>query len=319
MSCSPEITVILVSFNTASSTRECLRALLSTDKHPEKEIIVIDNASHDGSAAMIRQEFPEVRLIANDVNVGFGRANNQGAAVAQGRYLLLLNTDAFIRQDTLQKTFEYMECNPRCGILGVKLLDQDGVLQPSARYFPTPSNIFLRRTGLEQLVPRSRLIDDMNWDHASIRVCDWVPGCFYLTRRELVQQVGLFDPRYFLYYEEVDHCLAAKRAGWDVVFFPDTSVTHLGGESAGSVSELTPSGRQIEALELESELLYFRKNHGLGVAVADALLRTLADVINVGKRLLRLRRPLGLVAFTRHSALVWSLLLRTRFGSTPIH
>jgi N-acetylglucosaminyl-diphospho-decaprenol L-rhamnosyltransferase len=100
----------------------------------------------------------------------------------------------------------FMEVNPCCGVLGVKLVGRDGALQPSCRYFPTPWNVFLAKTGLQRLFPGTRLVDDMTWDHASVRECDWVPGCYYLIRREVIERVGLFDPRYFLYYEEVDHC-----------------------------------------------------------------------------------------------------------------
>ena len=103
----------------------------------------------------------------------------------------------------------------------------------------------------------------MDWDHASVRECDWVPGCYYLIRREVIDQVGLFDPRYFLYYEEVDHCKRVKQAGWKVVYYPHTTVVHIGGESAKSVDQLNVDGRQIPTLQIESELLYFRKHHGL--------------------------------------------------------
>jgi len=100
-----------------------------------------------------------------------------------------------------------MDSHPQTGILGVKLLGRDGVLQPSCRYFPTPWNLFLTKTGLNKLFRNIKLVDDMAWSHDAVRDCDWVPGCYYLIRREVIDQVGLFDPRYFLYYEEVDHCL----------------------------------------------------------------------------------------------------------------
>ncbi|POZ99712.1 glycosyltransferase family 2 protein, partial [Pseudomonas sp. MWU12-2312b] len=110
-----------------------------------------------------------------------------------------------------------------------------GDLQPSCRYFPTPLNVFMARTGLERFFPGVKKVDDMTWDHNSVRECDWVPGCYYLIRREVIDQVGLFDPRYFLYYEEVDHCKRVKQAGWKVVYYPHTTVVHIGGESAKSV------------------------------------------------------------------------------------
>ena len=103
----------------------------------------------------------------------------------------------------------------------------------------------------------------MLWGHDSVRECDWVPGCFYLIRRQVIEHVGLFDPIYFVYYEEVDHCRRVRDAGWSVVYFPFTQVVHIGGESAQSAGSLTDSGRQVSALQIESELLYFRKHFGL--------------------------------------------------------
>ena len=199
----------------------------------------------------------------NSKNVGFGRANNQLLPQIAAKYVLLLNTDAFVSPDTLTKTVAYLDEHPDCGVLGVRLVGRDGTLQPSCRYFPTPFNLFLTKTGLAQLFPAVGLVDDMAWDHATVRECDWVPGCYYLIRREVIDQVGLFDPRFFLYYEEVDHCRRVKAAGWQVVYFPDTEVVHIGGESAKSAGSLTESGRQLSALQVESELLYFRKHYGL--------------------------------------------------------
>src|SRR6185295_455570 len=126
----------------------------------------------------------------------------------------------------------------------------------SCRYFPTPWNVFLSSTGIQRYFPRTRLVDDLDWDHASVRECDWVPGCYYLIRRGVLDDIGLFDPRFFLYFEEVDHCYRARKAGWPVVYYPDTQVLHIGGESAESVAKLTV-GRQILESQIESELLYF--------------------------------------------------------------
>jgi N-acetylglucosaminyl-diphospho-decaprenol L-rhamnosyltransferase len=147
-------------------------------------------------------------------------------------------------------------------VLGVKLVGEDGSLRPSCRYFPTPWNSFLLATGLKRFFPKARLVDDMSWDHAAVRQCDWDPGCFYLMRPESVERVGLFDSRFFLYFEEVDHCRALKNDGWDVTYFPFTQVIHIGGESAKSQGALTGGGRQISAMQIESELLYHRKHHG---------------------------------------------------------
>jgi N-acetylglucosaminyl-diphospho-decaprenol L-rhamnosyltransferase len=279
------------------------------------EIIFVDNASKDNSVEVIKTKFPECRLIVNEVNVGFGRANNQALQFATGRYILLLNTDAFVSSDTLSKTVAYMDANPRSGILGVRLEGRDGVLQPCCRYFPTPWNTFLWRTGLNRSFAGARMVDDLAWPHDTVRACDWVVGCYYLLRREVVDDVGLFDPKFFLYFEEVDHCFAARKHGWDVVFFPHTTVIHLGGESAKSVGAVTKSGQQLERLQVESELLYFRKNFGLLSVVGSVMLSVLADLLNMGKRTFKPGIPLDVSGTLRHIWLVASTLLRTRFAS----
>src|SRR5581483_8078193 len=126
-------------------------------------------------------------------------ANNLALPRVRGRYLLLLNTDAFVSTETLSKTVEFMDAHPECGVLGVKLVGQDGSLQPSCRYFPTPWNVFLNSTGLKFFFPGARLVDDPLWDPAVLSECDWVPGCYYLIRHDVTERIGLFDPRYFLY------------------------------------------------------------------------------------------------------------------------
>ena len=310
------ISVVIVNYNTAHLLGEMFAALERAAGPHALQCIVVDNASRDDSVALLRRAYPQHQLIANRENVGFGRANNQALPFAKGEYVLLLNTDAFVAPGALERSVAYLEAHPRCGILGVKLLGRDGSPQPSCRFFPTPWNLFLQRTGLARLFPRARLVDDPAWDHAAPRACDWVPGCYYLVRRRLIDEVGLFDPRYFLYYEEVDHCRAARRAGWQVVCLPEASAIHLGGESAKSAGPVTAAGRQLEALHAESELLYFRKNHGLAGAAASVLLQTLADAGAFARRLAR-RSAADPGACWRHAALVWGLALRTGLGARP--
>jgi len=210
-----------------------------------------------------------------------------------------------------------MDDNPRCGILGVRLLGRNGDLQPSCRYFPTPLNTFLQRTGLKKYFPGTQLVDEMFWDHNSARQCDWVPGCYYLTRPQVVEKVGLFDPRYFLYFEEVDHCFATKKAGWEVHYFPDTSVIHIGGESAKSDNDLTSNGKQIETLQIESELLFFRKNYGCLAVLTHVVLVTFADMMFLLKNLIKARFNSSFFYPITHTFMVWSLYFKTRFANTP--
>ena len=227
----------------------------------------------------------------------------------------LLNTDAFVSPDTLVKTLNFMEANPQCGILGVKLVGEDGTLQPSCRYFPTPWNVFLISTGLNRFFPNTRLVDDMKWDHNSIRECDWVPGCYYFTRKQLLDQIGLFDPGFFLYYEEVDHCRRAHQAGWTVYFYPKTQVVHVGGESAKADATLTDAGRQIARLQIESELLYFRKHYGLWGLAASIFLTTCGWLLAVLKDMVAPASSNGRRALKDKLSTVFSLLAPTRLAS----
>lgn len=313
-----DVSIIFVSYNTADMTKKAIHLVKASQHDLEIEIFVVDNASRDESSRLVAEEFPDVHLISNQINVGFGRANNQILPHYHGRYVLLLNTDAFVESDTLQKTFEFMEQHPDTGILGVKLLGRDGVLQPSCRYFPTPFNIFLNKTGLFKWLPSVQLVDDMTWDHNAVRECDWVPGCYYLIRKEVVERVGLFDPRYFLYYEEVDHCYATKQAGWKVTYFPDAPVVHIGGESAKTDHAISSVSRQVSALQIESELLYFRKNLGLMAVLIHAVLFIVAEAILVIKQLLKTPTKLFQILNFKALGLFLKLSFLTRLGSRSL-
>ncbi len=312
-----DLLVVLVSFNTRELTKKALSYLLSSVHQLEIEIAIVDNASKDDSAEMLRTEYPNIKLVKNIENVGFGRANNQLVPDINSRYVLLLNTDAFVEPDTITKTVKYLDEHPQTGILGVRLIGRDGEMQPSCRYFPTPWNIFFQRSGLGSLFKHVPMIDDMSWDHASVRDCDWVPGCYFLIRKEVIDQVGLFDPRYFLYYEEIDLCFAAKSVGWHVTYYPYTSVIHLGGESAKHKGEVLSDSQQIESLNIESELLYFRKNLGISGVLSHLFLNSLSDLMQFLRDTVRLR-PLAKIFFNlKHFVFVWQMFLRTDFATKP--
>jgi N-acetylglucosaminyl-diphospho-decaprenol L-rhamnosyltransferase len=311
------LSVLIVNYNTAHLLGKCVADLRASAVGFDVQICILDNASRDDSAVYLNSDFSYCDLVVNSNNVGFGRANNQLLDMAKGKYILLLNTDAFVAPDSLSKTIGYMDANPDCGVLGVRLVGRDGELQPSCRYFPTPVNVFLSRTGLSRFFPNVQMVDDMGWGHDKVQDCDWVPGCYYLVRREVIAQVGLFDPRYFLYYEEVDHCRAVRAAGWKVVFYPYTTVVHVGGESAKSDSKLTDSGRQISELQIESELLYFRKHHGLWGVWLSVILTGLAESLLSIKWLLRQRTLTGIGVFWKDFASRWSLFVRTVWATKP--
>lgn len=312
-----DVTAIIVNYNTIDLLHPCISALRASAGSLRVQIMIVDNASQDGSQVVLRRDFSDCELFFNTVNVGFGRANNQVLSNVRGRYLLLLNTDAFVDSSAVEKTVSYLEKTPDCAVLGVRLTSRDGTLQPSCRYFPTPWNDFLVKSGLTSLSSGVRLVDDMTWDHSTPRECDWVPGCYYLFRKEILDRVGLFDPRFFLYYEEVDHCKAVKAAGFKVMFYPHTTVIHIGGESAKSDFALTEGSRQVSSLQIESELLYFRKHHGFWGVLLSMLLHFLANLLLSFKWLVRLRPPRGLLTYWEDQSTRWSLCRRTSWGNRP--
>jgi N-acetylglucosaminyl-diphospho-decaprenol L-rhamnosyltransferase len=311
-----DISVLIVNYNTAHLLQPMFDALDAAKSDLALQPILVDNASRDNSVEYIKSNYPDLQLITNKTNVGFGRANNQCLPLIRGRFVLLLNTDAFVAPDSLIASMEFMRSHPQVGVLGVKLIGRDGALQPSCRFFPTPINSFLQRTGLHKLAPTVRLVDDMSWDHDGQRYCDWVPGCYYLIRREVVDTVGLFDPRFFLYCEEVDHCKRVIESGWKVAYLGSTTVVHIGGESAASDGALT-KGRQISTLQTESEFLYFRKHHGIFGAVLHLLLSITADSMSLIKGAVKLRKNQFLEA-ARNINQTASIARSTRMGSRNI-
>jgi len=311
----PDLTIIMVSYNTAHLLERLFAAIFAAQGPLKLQIIVVDNASRDNSRDVLRVKYSNVELIENLTNVGFARANNQAVARARGRYILLLNTDAFVSPDTFLKTIEYMDTHRRCGVLGVKAVAQNGHLWPSCRYFPTPWNVFLNATGLNKFFRNTRMVDDMSWDHASLRECDWVTGCYYLVRREVIDQVGLFDPRYFLYYEEIDHCRTVHQAGWSVMYYPFTQVVHIGGESAVSERQSIDRSRQISTAKIESELLYFRKHFGVSGVIAAVCLAALSNMMNACKGFLLRRDRAYAVAAIQETLIMIRLLIATGLAS----
>ena len=313
---SPDVSVIIVSHNSEHLLPRTLAALQAGCGPLRVQVVVVDNASRDRSAELLKRDFPNVELIENASNLGFGRANNQAMSRARGRYILLLNPDAFVSPDTLVKAVGFMDDHPRSGVLGVKLLDENGSLQPSAFRFPTPWNLFLNASRLDGLFgPSSLAMQDDGGPHP----CDWVRGCFYLIRREVIETSGLFDPRYFLYYEEVDHCRSLRGTAWEVTYYPGTAVMHIGGESAKRDGGALDGSEQISALHAESELLYFRKHHGLTGVLMSVFLTSLVDLSRALKRLVVMRDPRRALAALGHIRLVLTLLAETRMGSRPVH
>ena len=279
-----DVSVIIVSFNTRELLRECLQSILAEcDRLPHggsAEILVVDNASADGSADMVAREFSgsatPVRLIRSEVNLGFGVANNLALEAAQGQYVVLLNSDAFFHPGALHLALEHMNDNPAAAIGGGRLVSREGTAQPSARSFHSIWLDALVLTGLANRFPRSRVLGapERSWaDPNQPAEVDWIPGAFLILRREALVKTGLFDPAFFLYYEEVDLCRRVKAAGFRVLYWPDIVVTHLGGESSRHLPsvKLSEHAREVVLWRMRSNLLYYRKHHGWQARLAMGL------------------------------------------------
>jgi len=271
-----DISLIIVSFNTCDVLRESLQSIEREKGSLRTEIFVVDNNSRDGSVAMVESEFPHVRLIRSEVNLGFGAANNVAMELAQGRYVVLLNSDAFLCPDSLQISVQKMDAHPEVGLAGGRLVGRDYALQPSARMFPTILSDFLVFTGLAHKFPKSRFFGrfDRTWaDPMEPAEVDWVPGAFSIVRADVLNKVGFFDSDFFLYSEEVDLCRRIRKAGYKIMYWPDIVVIHIGGESSRQIKtlEMSSAGAQLVRWRMRSTLLYYRKHHGVAAWQAKML------------------------------------------------
>jgi GT2 family glycosyltransferase len=271
-----DASIVIVSFNTREVLRECLESTFRESAGLAIEVFVVDNNSGDGSAEMVEAEFPQVRLMRSEVNLGFGAANNVALREATGRYLVLLNSDAFLDPMALQRAIEHMDATPDCGLGGGLLLGRDRVWQPSARTFHSIMGDAIVLTGLAAKFPKSKVFGDFDrtWaDMNEAAAVDWVPGAFSIIRPEALAKAGMFDVDFFLYYEEVDLCRRIKDAGYSIWYWPDVVITHIGGESSRKLKsmEFSSQAAQVVLWRMRSTLLYYRKHHGWQAWLAKRL------------------------------------------------
>jgi GT2 family glycosyltransferase len=263
----PLVSVVIVSFNTRDLLRDCLASLENQAAGIAHEVFVVDNNSADRSPEMVGQEFPLVRLIRSETNLGFAAANNCAFPLCRGKYIVLLNSDAFLRPGAMRAAIAHMDARPQAGLGGARLIGRDASWQPSARMFPSLVNEFFSLSGLSVRYRKSRLFgrQDRTWaDPLEAAEVDWVPGAFVILRRDVLERVGYFDEAFFLYYEEVDLCRRFKLAGYGIWYWPDIEVVHFGGESSKTVASLSmsKSGAQLTLWRMRSQLLYYRKHLG---------------------------------------------------------
>ncbi len=230
-----ELSIIIVNYNVKEFLQNLLKSIQKATQDISYEIILVDNASDDGSVEVIKEKYPNVQLIENKENVGFGKANNQGMKNAKGKYFVLINPDTIVKEDTFKKMIEFFEENPSTGMAGCKVLNPDGTLQLACRRgFPGPWTSFTKIVGLSKLFPKSRVFARYNLtylnENETYKV-DAISGAFMMLKREVFEKIGGFDPEFFMYGEDLDLCYRTKKSGYDVYYVHSTEIIHYKGES----------------------------------------------------------------------------------------
>ena len=254
-----EISVIITSWNARQYLRDCLLSIRKTAGELIREVIVVDNASTDGSPEMVEKEFPEVVLIRSSHNLGFAGANNLGLRRATGELVALINSDVIVDADCFQRLALCIKDHEEVGLVGPRLRGRDGQAQMTCRRLPTIWNTVWRMPSLDRALSRWPLFSPFQmwyWNTERRMTVEVLAGCFWLARRRAVDQVGALDERFFFYSEDVDWCKRFKDAGWKLRFVPDATAIHFGGASAANA----PLRYQIEILR--SNLAYWKKHYG---------------------------------------------------------
>jgi GT2 family glycosyltransferase len=276
-----DLTVVILNWNTRDLLKDSLQSLVCAAIEIEMQVVVVDNASSDDSREMVRELFPEVTLIANSVNTGFGAGNNLALGTAVGRYVMFLNSDTVVTEGALDKMVRYADDNPDIGIVGPKLLNGDGSLQYSCRSYPNLGTGFFRNTPLGRLFPNNRFTNDYlltDYDHNAPRDVDWLSGAALMMRKSLIDEIGAFDEEYYMFCEDVDLCWRVNhtsisnelrsasqktselagdkpRATWRVSYFPESVIYHLIGKS----TDLAPTRMTYEFHR--SQHLFYKKHY----------------------------------------------------------
>jgi GT2 family glycosyltransferase len=236
-----DISIVIVSYNVRKYLGGCLDSIFRHSRPLQVEAIVVDNHSRDGTSEMVRREFPSVKLVVNEDNFGFARANNQGIRESTGRYVLLLNPDTLLWENTLSATYDYMEKHPEVGCVGIKTYTASGAVFPNGSSFPASWKIMAKFLMVKMVLPNRWIREHFSRsvgrffsyyaDREVEREVDMVGGFFMFVRREVIETIGLMDEDYFLEIEDSDWCMRMKRKGWRVKYVPYASFTHLIGKS----------------------------------------------------------------------------------------
>jgi len=276
-----DLTVAIVNWNTKGLLEDCLRSIFDHTVDIEFEVCVVDNGSTDGSVQMVKERFPDVRLIENTANLGFAKANNQVLQECETRYALLLNSDTRVIDGALNELVSFMDAHPRAGAAGCRILNEDGSIQISCGRFPRLSSVFFGGVAFNNMF--RKLFKNRTFfaeyglsatDHEHVQDVDFVNGCALILRMDALSRTGFLDEKIFLYFEEIDLCYRIKQAGYSVLYTPDPRIVHLGGRS-GRVF------RDTVFRNLTSQEYFFRKHYGAGHAIAMRFVVALGSVLKL--------------------------------------
>lgn len=268
-----DLSIIILNYKTRGLLKQCLRGVRLFDLNLDYEIIVVDNNSRDGTIEMMKQEFPEIKLIASPVNNGHAAGSNLGLKEAKGKYSLLLNTDIAILDNAIRKLYDFMETHPKAGLVGPKLLNPNGSIQLSCCQFPKFLIPIYRRTPLGKLwfakkVLRKYLM--LDFDHNQTRKVDWMLGACMMIKNEAMEKVGLMDERFFLYFEDVDWCRRFWQAGYDVYYFADVELVHYHRRESAENPGLKGVFSYPTRIHIASWLKYSAKYFGVKNKIKNA-------------------------------------------------
>ncbi|MEO1045710.1 MAG: glycosyltransferase family 2 protein [Pseudomonadota bacterium] len=273
-----DVSVVIVSYNTRDMTLACVQSVLDNKGDLAVEVIVVDNCSSDGSAAALRQTFPDITVIDSPANGGFAYGNAIGFEQAHGRHILLLNPDTEIFPGGLRRCIDHMTASPRTGIMGPRVRLDDGSQQSSMIRFLSLTQLFFIIFMPSLWLRRTSLFGDLRYAGLSrdtVNRVDAVSGCFMFARRELLEQVGGLDTRFFMYGEEAEWCHRTGKGGWDVVYNPEVEILHHGAASTGQMNDW-------KAVEMtRGHILFLRFTRGAGIAWLGTLLMTLRDIVRI--------------------------------------
>jgi GT2 family glycosyltransferase len=267
-----DVSVIIISWNAREYLMACLASIDAASCRYPMEIIVVDNASTDGSADSVAKCFPNVRLVRNFENLGFAKANNIGVSMSTGRYLCLINSDVKVLPNCISRLIEFCEEHPTVGMVGPRIIGGDGNLQRSCRGFPNLWNMFCRALALDTLFPKTKIVTGYSlsyWAQDTLRPVEILSGCFWLARKEALKQVGLLDEDFFMYGEDMDWCKRFWAHDWQLVFVPSAEAIHYGGASSSN----SPIRFYIE--KQKADLQYWKKHHTFAAVISYFLISCL--------------------------------------------